>query len=243
MRQRLLLLNLVLLVAIAAAGWQLRRFWVDAHARKSAVLAQKSPPAPPPPVVPASAPTAVAATSYADIAQKLLLAKDRNPQVVIEVAAVVEKPLPPLPAVHGVMNLGDGPTVVMSSKTGAAHHAVHPGESIGDYKLVSVDGEEIVLAWEDKTVRKKLEELIVRRVEKAPEEASRTGGQSAPTTTPPPATPPRAQAQGSPGVPLSDGIHACLAGDNSPAGTVSGSLKKVIEPSPFGPRCRWVPAQ
>ena len=73
-----------------------------------------------------------------------------------------DKPLPPLPTVHGVMNIDGTPIVMMSDKAGARQRGIHPGDKIGEFKLVSVNNDELVLSWEDRTVSKKLEELIDR---------------------------------------------------------------------------------
>ena len=58
----------------------------------------------------------VLATRYAEIAEKMLFAKDRNPTVVVEVKPEAPKPMPKLPALYGVMNLLDGTTAIMSEK-------------------------------------------------------------------------------------------------------------------------------
>src|SRR5205085_10793130 len=92
----------------------------------------------PPRTSAAPSPT-VTASSYLDIAQKMLWAKERNSQVIVDAPKTVEvKPLPPLPTVHGVMNLGDGPIAMMSEQAGSRHRAIHPGEMIGKFKLVSI---------------------------------------------------------------------------------------------------------
>jgi hypothetical protein len=80
----LLLLNLVLLLLTAAAGWQLRREWLAARAREEAVLKRKLQPAPAPPVSPMEPARPVMPAGYAEIAQKMLFVRDRNPNVVVE---------------------------------------------------------------------------------------------------------------------------------------------------------------
>src|SRR6202007_478773 len=115
----------------------------DAH--KNAVLIKKTAiPAPPP--APAATPTpSVTATSYLEIAQKMLWSRDRNSQVIVDPPKPPDppKPLPPLPTVSGVMDIGDGPIVVMSEKQNATSRGVRPGDMIGEFKLVAVSGDAI----------------------------------------------------------------------------------------------------
>ena len=58
--------------------------------------------------------------------------------------------------------IGDGPIVMMSEKAGGRHRGVRVGEKIGEFKLVSVNKNDLVLGFEDRTVKKSLEELIDR---------------------------------------------------------------------------------
>ena len=149
------------------------------------------------------------------------------------------KPLPPLPAVHGVMNLGDGPIVMMSDKPGSRHRGVHPGETIGEFKLVSVDSEELVLAFEDRTVKKRLQELIDRSQDNGPAGGGQgfAPGQGVAASSAAPPPPPPAKPE--PGGKLSEGMSQCQPGDSSPAGTVANGMRKVVSQTPFGPACRW----
>ncbi len=249
MRQRLVVLNVLLLAAIAASGWQLRRMWLDAQARDHALVARKAKPVPPAAAPAPAAPQPVTAATYLDVARKMLFAKDRNPEVVIEVAP--EKPLPPLPRVHGVMNLGDGLTVIMSEKSGERHHGVKVGDKIGEYQLAAVEGDQLVFSWEQKVVKKRLDELISRRDEKAPEPAAaasgantgapRPGGRVVAETVSPPQ--PKAKPDAEPGKEIGAGLAACIPGDDSPAGTEKNGMRKVINKTPFGDACRWETAK
>ena len=242
MNRKLWLLNLVLIAAIAAGVWRVRNEARDFQARKAGVLRTKVPVPAPPQAPPAAPSQAVAATSYLEIAQKMLWAKDRNSQVIVEPPKPPEppKPLPALPSVHGVMNLGDGPIVMMSDKPGSRHRGIHPGEKIGEFKLVSVDADELVLAWENRTVTKKLQDLIDRGQDSG---TGGTGGQGAssvgfaPGYGPPPPPPPPAPPE--PGVKLTENTSSCNPGDPSPAGTIVNGMRKVVMQTPFGPACRW----
>ncbi len=238
MKRKLWLLNLVLIASIAAAGWRLRNEAAEFHARKRAVLQKKmvaaAAPAPPPV---ASSPAVVPA-SYLEIAQKMLFSKDRNSQVILDPPKPPEapKPLPPLPSVSGMMDIGDGPTVVMTDKKGGRARGVHPGETIGEFKLVSVQGDELTFAWQDRTVTKKLDDLIDRGVADA---GPATGGN---TTASTPSAAPAVIAAGKPepGVSLGEGVSSCQTGDATPAGSVVNGMRKETFHTPFGEACRWV---
>jgi hypothetical protein len=142
--------------------------------------------------------------------------------------------MPPLPLFHGVMNLGDGPTAIMSEKKGAPHRDFRPGESIGDFKLVAVNREEIVLEWDGQQIRRRLEDL---EDHSAPPPAA--AAEQAPAAPPPPAP----SGKPEPGVDVGKGMHACQPGDQSPAGTLAGGMRKRVENSPFGQRCWWEAVQ
>ncbi len=238
MTRRLWVLNFVLLLAVGAATWRLREDWRAARLRERALFHQTVKPLLPPPVIFTKPAEPVAATSYADIVQKMLFSKDRNPTVVIPVAPPpAPKPMPPLPLVYGVMNLVDGTTAIMSEKTGAKHRGVRLGEKVGEFTLVAVSRDDITLEWEGKEVTKRLEELIDRGgPAPAPQDAH-----PAPTTgqTPAPAPRPVPKGDAAPGADLGNGKRGCNAGDTSPAGTESGGYRKKLYPTPFGDACQW----
>jgi hypothetical protein len=231
------LLNLLLLAGAATAGWRLRIEWLAAKERERALANRPVKPVPPPPFVPLPPAPEVRPVGYADIAQKMLFSKDRNPVVVVETPAPPPpKPMPPLPQLLGVMNI-DGPTAILSEKEGAPQREVRPGEPIGAFKLVAVDTQQIVLEWEGKLVERKIEQLAPRP-QAAPQQ-TRTGADAA--NAPPPR--PQAPVSAEPGVDIGKGVRACQPGDASPAGTVSQGMRKVVSDSPFGQVCRWEPVQ
>ena len=237
----MLLLNLVLLLAVGAASWQLRQDWLSARAREQALLHRRVAPPPLPPVIFSKPAEPVLAASYLDIAQKMLFSKDRNPNVVVDVKPAPVKPMPPLPLLYGVMHLPDGATAIMSEKTGGRHKGVRPGEKVGEFTLLDVSREDITLEWDGKQMVKKIDDLIDR----AGPPQSGTEGSMARATPPAgqataqlsPQTPGRPE----PGKEMNDRMRACQAGDDSPAGTVSGGFRKLVTPTPFGNQCRWEP--
>lgn len=238
MKRKLLIANLVLLGLAATLTVHLRREWLEARAREEAVLQQRIRPVPPPPLGPLPAAEPVRAAGYADIAQKMLFSKDRNPNVIVEVPAPPPpKPMPPLPVFHGLLNLGDGATAIMSEKPGAQHRDFRPGEQVGEFKLVAVNTEEIVLEWDGQTITRKVDDLIDRTPSPPPSASSApaTAARTVAATPPPPA-------QAAPGEDLGGrGISACQKGDTSPAGTTANGMRKVIKNNPFGASCYWEP--
>jgi hypothetical protein len=240
LRQRLLLLNVVLALAIGAAGWQLRRDWLAARGREQATARLTVKPQPPPPLGISKPAQPVAAAAYNDIAQKMLFSKDRNPNVVVEVQAPPPKPMPPLPLLHGVMYLGDSATAILSAAKGNPEQVgVRPGEVFGEFKLVDVSNDEIALEWDGQVINKRVDEMMVQGPAPAEDSRPTTGRSSSPAAAKP--APPQPRGEAAPGVDIGAGLSACQPGDTSPAGTVVGNMRKVISKSPFGESCRWEP--
>ncbi len=235
MRRRLLLLDVVLVALVAYAGWQVRQADLRAKARAAAMLGRKVKPDPPPPFTPLPAPKPVIAGGYANIAQQTLFDKSRNPTVVVELPPPpAPPPMPALPVYHGQMNIG-GPTVFLSTTAGGTHEAIHPGEKIGQFKLVDVNMDEIEFEWEGKTVRRKLEALVDRGAPAAP-----AGVAAARTEAPAAAAAPAvAKSAIGPGADTGRGYKLCDPNDNMAPGTVVGGYRKMIYQTPFGGACRW----
>lgn len=245
MRGRLLLLNLLLLAACAAAGWRLDAMHEERLRRQQQFLEERVSPAPVPPLsLPAPQPQVSAAT-YLPVAQQLLFSKDRNPDVVIEVAA--PKPVPPLPRYYGLMNFGDGPRVVLAPQ-GKPQKSYTVGDLVGEFRLASVEPDGLVLEWEDRTIRVRFDEL---REKGAPPPANQQAAQA------PAAAPPPAQAENvstvstiggageskGPGGEAGAPTRPCQPGDTAPAGTVSDGYRKVLTKTPFGASCYWEKVQ
>ncbi len=237
MKRKLWLLNFLLIAAIWAGVWRLRRDSSEFHRRERLELQQKvaAPRLPAAALAPTS--PSVNASSYIDIAQKTLFSKDRNPDVIVDPPKPPDppKPLPPLPVVSGVMDIGDGPIGVMSERQNATSRGIRPGDTIGEFKLVAVNGDAITLSWQDRTVTKKVQDLIDRGVADAGAAAATPGT----TTSSAPPPPPPVVGKAEPGVKLSEEVSSCQTNDPSPAGTVVNGMRKVVSQTPFGAACRW----
>jgi hypothetical protein len=232
LKRRLLLLDLILAALTALAVWRARQQWLEARHREAMVLGQQVKPLPPPPVTPLPVPEPVRAAQYIEIAEKMLFSRDRNPTVIIEKPP--EKPLPPLPVLYGLMDLGDGLTAIMSEKAGAPSRGVRAGDKIGPFLLAAINREEAVFDFEGRRVSKKLEELIPKR---SPPESGVEAAQAAAASPPKPVV--QQPSVSGPGPQLTEDIRACQPGDTDPPGTVRDGFRKVVTPTPFGATCRW----
>ncbi len=164
MTRKLMLLNLALLAVLSALTWQMRREWVEAHARAQAFLSVKIAKVAAPIVPPLPRVAPLAAVAYAEVAQLNLFSKDRNPQVIIDLPPPVKpKPIPPFPVARGVL-LWDGtpPTLLLSMRPGGEQKSYRAGEQVGDWKIVSVDNQYVVFEWDGKEFKKRIDELMDR---------------------------------------------------------------------------------
>ena len=239
MTRKLRLIDLGLLVVLALLGYQLHNERIRSHAREQALLHAGATSsvvallAPLPKVEP------LTATSYAEVAAKNLFSRDRNPNVIIDpVIPPPEKPVPPFPVARGVMLWGGvPPTVVLADKAGGQQRGYHPGEKIGEWKIVSIDNSYVVFEWNGKQFKKRIDELLDRTpimIAEAPSQQA-----AGPAGQPKPAQSLSANATSGPGADVGAGIKGCVAGDKSPSGTVVDGMKKVVNETPFGNSCHW----
>jgi hypothetical protein len=251
LKPKLIALNVCLIAAIAAIAWQARVSWDAAQAQRQSHLRAVVKPAATPPLKPEPKPDQAAAAKYLDVATKDLFSKDRNPNVVVETPKVEPpKPMPPLPVVFGVMGLPSGTKAIMAEKAGASSRTVHTGDTIGAFKIVALDTQNVTFDWDGKDVSRKIEDLIDRSAGTPPAQQNSGAGappaqaQNNPAPPPPSAAPTSAKdlgvELGAAGKPSS---RACAPGDSSPAGTVVDGYRKTVSKTPFGSVCRWEQTQ
>lgn len=236
------ILDAALLVTAVLLFWQLRREWIGSHTRELALLHNALPSTHVPGFAPLDKVDAVTAADFADVATKDLFSKDRNPNVIVDPAPPPPvKPQPPFPFAHGVM-LWNGvpPTIVLSEQAGGPQKGYHPGETIGPWKIISVDKSYADFEWDGKRFKKRIDELI----DQTPAAAATPAPSVAESAPPPkPATQTLSNSSRSgPGIDVGAGLKACVPGDSSPNGTIADGMKKVIVPTPFGNSCHWEPA-
>jgi hypothetical protein len=232
LRKRLYLLNLALLGLAVLLAWRIQTGSSQARERRQSIL--RSDPHGPsarqdlplPQVQP------VTAAQYREIADKMLFARDRNPNVIVDV--VPPKPMPALPVAQGIVNLGDTALVLLSERAGAPHRGYRAGDTVGAFKLVEVGGEQLIFEWEGKRIVKKLADLMETGARLAAVDSN--VGAGAPAAT---ANTLSTSAQQGPGVTTTATTRACQTGDTPPAGTVVDGMKKVVSQTPFGNMCLW----
>jgi hypothetical protein len=245
LNRKVILLNLGLLALAGWLFWLLRLKWVELHMHEHMELSlspevrQRFDPPRPPLFRPMSA------SEYNEVAQKTLFAKDRNPNVIVEVKPVPlpppPPPMPPLPAYYGAMTWGD-PVILLRLPKGTQKR-YHAGEKVGPFELVSFNSEKIVFEWDGKTVERSPDEL--REKEPTPDVVA-----ASPAAAPP--VPASATAKSIGGASSDDkkvseklgrdggpGVKLCVVGDDSPAGTVVDGYKKKIVNGMFGAQCLW----
>ncbi|MCX6628495.1 MAG: hypothetical protein NTW28_12790, partial [Candidatus Solibacter sp.] len=139
----------VLALVVIYGGVQLRQEYQAAKAREAALRAVRISPAPAPPFFPLANDAPVLPSGYKDVAMKNLFHPSRDPNVAVDPppAPPPPPPMPELPRFHGQMNLGDGPMALLVEKPGMPEKAIKPGETIGQFKLVDVNTNEITFAW------------------------------------------------------------------------------------------------
>ena len=236
MSRKLIALNLVLAAAVAWAGWQLHNEWMAAKARQAALgKAHAAAPAPPP-MTPLAAPGALLPTTYKRVATEDLFDPSRNSDVPVEPppAPPPPPPMPPLPLCHGVMDVGEGPLAVLSVNKDSPHEALSPGDTIGQFKLLSVNTQEITLEWNGQVIHKSVEELLDRSG------AAPAAAPANVVAAPPP--PPAVTSSKGPGEATQFGIKTCQPNDSTPEGTVVDGYRKTSRQTPFGNSCFWEPA-
>jgi len=130
------------------------------------------------------------------------------------------------------MNLGGSLMAMLSVSKDGPQQAVRLGEPIGQFKLVDVNSEEMVLEWEGQTIHKRVEELTAAP---APVETA-----AAPAETPATAAAP-APVKSGPGEITQFGFKICAVNDGNAEGTVMEGYKKVMHATPFGQSCTWEP--
>lgn len=263
MSRRLFYLNALLMLGIIGATLELRGRWVEARNREEMMRLGALQPlrATLKPPIPGT--KAVSATDYTLVSSQMLFAKDRNPTVVVDPPPVpVEKPWPRLPKSYGLMLLGEKPRILLGTGPGNQKSYV-AGEKVGEIEIVKFDNRTITFAWNDKTIEKRLEDLVDNNPMGSPSQSGPppggyggppgavVGGGAASSNGVRPAgggltsigaggSTADARIGGDTGL---QGTKSCAPGDNSPAGTVLNGMKKVVVPGMFGSSCYWEPVK
>jgi hypothetical protein len=246
LNRKIIFLNLALLALAGWLFWLLRLKWLELHMHEHTVLSlspqvRKRMQLPSPPLF-----KPPPASDYNEVAQKTLFAKDRNPNVIVEVKPPPPPPPPPpmpaLPAYFGEMTWGD-PVILLKLPKGAQKR-YHAGETVGPFELVSFDAEKVIFGWNGKTVERKLEEL--KEKDPTPDAVAAAPAKAAPAAA---AATPSVKSIGandkndkkvSDKLGIDEGsVRLCVAGDDSPAGTIVDGYKKKVVNGLMGASCLW----
>jgi len=251
LNRKLLILDVVLGAGVIYGGFQLHSEWVAARARQAAMPGPAPKAGPIPAVAPLAQQPPVMPSGYKEIAINTLFDPSRTPDVVQPPPPPPPPPPepPPLPSFHGMMDLGDpqGPIALMTEKDKPRHEEVHAGETIGAFKLLSFDRQEMSLEWQGRVIRARLSDGGSQpRAAKAGvppiNDRGIIPGVAAPEPLEPPPPPPQGQTLG-PGMQVTESTRACQPNDSTPAGTVADGYQKVVRRTPLGTsQCFWLAA-
>jgi hypothetical protein len=242
LRKNLWLLDLALLGLVLFTGSMLRDRWALSDRREQALLRQIVAPAPAPAIPALAGVRPVTPASYVETANQLLFSKDRNPNIILDPPPPPPppEPMPDLPVARGVIDIGTGPTIILSEKPGGPEKGYREGMAVGAFRIAKLSTREITFQWKDKQVTRKIESIL-----------DKTAPQQAAAAPQPAANQPAAAksltsvgpVKAGPGTELGERSRACVPGDTSPAGTVQDGYRKVVNKSPFGDVCRWEAVQ
>ena len=150
-------LNSVLLAALASMSVKFRGEWGAMRERERVVLSGNLNAAPSTAFVPIPVVPPVTAAAYTQIALRNLFDPSRNPTSVVDAPPPPPPPvMPSLPLCYGVLNFGTGATAILAENDKSPHQLLSPGAMIGQFKLMEVDTEGIVLEWNGQQIRKEL---------------------------------------------------------------------------------------
>ena len=227
MKQRLMLLNILLLLAVVGAAMHLRGLIVEADKRHAIVLDKY--PLPPAPARPAPLPMVgvVAPEAYGEAIQRLVMARDRNPIPEPPPPPPPEKeiplkPMPTLPLAYGVLSIGDTPLAMLSEKRGSPQKGYRVGDQVGEFKLLGFNNTQIQFEWEGKIVTRTMDELRDKQgpvVEQAVAAAAPPAASNSSSVI--------GAGEKKPEAPVSSGEPTTQA-------TVQGDTVKFVRPGPFG---------
>jgi hypothetical protein len=241
LKAKLIALNIVLVVALGAIVWQGRQQFRQARVKRQENIHAVSKPVVVSPPSPAAKPDAAQPAKYADVATKNLFSKDRNPDIIIDPPKVEPpKPMPSLPIVSAVLGLPSGTKALMAEKKGMDSRPVQSGDTIGEFKIVSLDTKSVVFDWDGKQISKKIDDLIDRSAPEINGQPATGGPAVAPAAVNRQAAPQTGPGKAQEG----KADRPCVPGDTSPNGAVADGYKLSFKDSPFGRiGCHWSPVQ
>lgn len=244
MKRNLMLLNIALAAMVCLLGWHLRQKWIEGQEQERSMRLATIPPAPVPAPPPLKRVSPLDGPAYGEVATKNLFSADRNPNPILDPPPPPPPApkMPQLPWAHGVMLWEGVPPTVVLSMAGVQQKSYHPGDVIGEFKLVSVDNKEIIFDWNGKQVSKRLDEIMAKNAAPQSEAAPAPVAAAAPPPTEASSSL-SGPVEGRPGKEVPGGIRTCNPGDTSAPGTIADGFQKKVNTTPFGVTCRWEPVK
>jgi hypothetical protein len=255
MKRKLTLLNLALLALLVAGGLEFNRRVNEANSRYE-ILQRFDEPKEAPAFPAPQADDRVRQADYLPIVDRLLFYQDRNATVEVEAPAEVVVVRPDLPVLSGVMDLGEGPIVLMADSSKGIPRPVAVGEKIGEYTFLGLAGNKLKLAWQGEQIEVSQDSLAGETERGASAAARSAGGASGGSaarravanrrraavaeTKAQPDTRKEIGGRYSIGTEIRPGVFRADPRDASPAGTEFEGYRKVVNPTPFGNQSWWV---
>ena len=254
MKNKLLLLNALLLGVFVLGASELYRQWIEAEAR-FARLDEAERVVPLPDFPAPSERAQLRPAQFMPVVERMLFSKDRNPvvEVVVEEAPVEQRP--DLPLLAGLADFGDGPRALMAAASSGEPQWIKTGGKVGAFVFEGLDGQKVKLSWkgEEFTVaQEQLTGAIVRREAKTTKKPSARPAPSAPGAPAPAgaatdlaaAAPQNIGGEYKIGKELRPGVHAVDPSDKSPDGTSfkhsdGSTYVKTVRRTPFGSQSWW----
>ena len=243
MRRNLIVLNLLLLALCALAAWRFLDYRRERLGEQVRFLGRQEAAVPTAVVLLPPAPEPAASSAYVEVAQKLLLSPDRNPNVILDVVA--PKPMPPLPRAYGAIDFGEGPLVLLAEKAGGHQKSYPIGGRIGEFKVLLITQAGVIFDWEGKQVAARYQEMRdltaastsepARPSPAAPTASTASAGSGSQNVQ----TLGSSSSSGSKLGPGAGTYRACVSGDETPDGTISDGFRKVSIPTMMGTSCHW----
>ena len=240
-RSRLRWLDLVLLALLGWGGWAAVLDYQEAAGRHGIF---ETSPGGSAPASSADMPTAAPAQAeaYRAIADRLLFSADRTAAVQAVARDAGESTADALPVLHGIADLGAGPSALLAERPGMRAQWVRPGEAIGPYLLVSIGRDSLVLSRNGRRIETTATELRnpASRASRARQIGARTGPGFTPVRTVarlPTVRP--ANGRYRIGTEFRPGRFAADASDGAVDGTEYNGYVRRVQQSPFGAQHWW----
>lgn len=252
MKRKLTLLNLALAVLLVAGGFELNRRIEQADARYE-ILQRFDEPKETPALPSPEAPGRLRQADYLPIVDRMLFYEDRNAIVEVEAPTEAAVVRPDLPVLSGVMDLGEGPIVLMADSSKDMPRPVAVGEKVGEYTFLGLAGDKLKLAWQGEEIEVTQDSLAGEVEPRSSGARSSSGGTtSARQAAASRRRAARAETKAQPdtrkeiggryniGTEIRPGVFRADPRDSSPAGTEFEGYRKVVNPTPFGNQSWWV---